>query len=210
MQADDTSNQTLKDRLEKLVISAGDFSKFQVAVICTLMVLIAVGSVVAYVRARPREISVTQSKESSTGAEKRMLAVHVAGAVAKPGLYKLAEGTRVADALSMAGGATPDGMLDDVNLASRLKDGQKILVPRSRESQPSPGTLDQIEGSQLLNVNTADESELEVLPGIGPFLAKRIVEYRRKNGPFSTVEELDNVDGIGPRKLEEFKGQVTI
>jgi competence protein ComEA len=77
-------------------------------------------------------------------------------------------------------------------------------------SQTAPGTTQQEEGSALLNINTADESELDKLPGIGPSLAKRIVEYRRKNGPFSTVEELDNVDGIGPRKLEEVTGQVTI
>ena len=209
MQADDSANQNLKDRLKTFVRSAGDLSKFQIAVICTLLVLIALGSIVAYLRSRPREISVKESKGYSTVDKKRMLTVHVAGAVAKPGLYKLTEGTRVADALAMAGGATPEGILDDLNLASRLKDGQKVLVPRSVGS-PAPGTTQQEEGSALLNINTADESELDKLPGIGPSLAKRIVEYRRKNGQFSAVEELDNVDGIGPRKLEELKGQVTI
>lgn len=168
------------------------------------------GSGVAYLRSRPREISIKESKSISAGEKKRMLTVHVAGAVARPGLYKLAEGTRVADALSMAGGATADGIIDDVNLASRLKDGQKILVPRSGGQISDPGSPRQGEDSTLLNINTADESDLDKLPGIGPSLAKRIVEYRRKNGPFSTVEEIDNVNGIGPRKLEEFKGQVTI
>jgi len=210
MQADDSSNQNLKDRLKLLAGSAGGLSKFQVAVIATLLVLIALGSGVAYLRSRPREISIKESKSISAGEKKRMLTVHVAGAVARPGLYKLAEGTRVADALSMAGGATADGIIDDVNLASRLKDGQKILVPRSGGQISDPGSPRQGEDSTLLNINTADESDLDKLPGIGPSLAKRIVEYRRKNGPFSTVEEIDNVNGIGPRKLEEFKGQVTI
>lgn len=210
MQADDSSNQNLKDRLKLLAGSAGGLSKFQVAVIATLLVLIALGSAVAYLRSRPREISIKESKSISAGEKKRMLTVHVAGAVARPGLYKLAEGTRVADALSMAGGANADGIIDDVNLASRLKDGQKILVPRSGGQISDPGNPRQGEGSTLLNINTADESDLDKLPGIGPSLAKRIVEYRRKNGPFSTVEEIDNVNGIGPRKLEEFKGQVTI
>jgi len=210
MQADDSSNQNIQDRLKTLVRTAGDFSKFQVAVICALLVLITFGALVAYMRSRPREIPVKESKGYSTVDKKRMLTVHVAGAVAKPGLYKLAEGTRVADALTMAGGATPEGILDDVNLASRIKDGQKILVPRSVGIESAPGTTLQEEGSTLLNINTADESELDKLPGIGPSLAKRIVEYRKKNGPFSTIEEIDNVDGIGPRKLEEFKGQVTI
>lgn len=210
MQADDSSNQNLKDRLKLLAGSAGGLSKFQVAVIATLLVLIALGSAVAYFRSRPREISIKESKSISAGEKKRMLTVHVAGAVERPGLYKLAEGTRVADALSMAGGANTDGIIDDVNLASRLKDGQKILVPRSGGQISDPGSPRQGEGSTLLNINTADESDLDKLPGIGPSLAKRIVEYRRKNGPFSTVEEIDNVNGIGPRKLEEFKGQVTI
>src|SRR5450756_146548 len=113
MQADDSSNQNLKDRLKLLAGSAGGLSKFQVAVIATLLVLIALGSGVAYLRSRPREISIKESKSISAGEKKRMLTVHVAGAVARPGLYKLAEGTRVADALSMAGGATADGIIDD-------------------------------------------------------------------------------------------------
>jgi competence protein ComEA len=210
MQADDASSQNPKDRLKALISSAGDLSKFQIAVICTLLVLIVLGAVFAYTRSRPRQISVKEPKNYSSGSRKRMLTVHVAGAVAKPGLYRLTEGSRVADALSMAGGATQDGILDDVNLASRIKDGQKVLVPRSNGDLTASGAPEQSVAGTLINVNTADEAELEKLPGVGPALAKSIVEYRRKNGPFSTVEELDNVEGIGPRKLELMKGQVTI
>ena len=210
MQADDASRQDPKDRLKALMSSAGDLSRFQVAVICTLMVLIVFGAVVAYMRSRPRQISVKETGSFSSRDKKRMLTVHVAGAVAKPGLYRLTEGSRVADALSMAGGATQDGILDDVNLASRIKDGQKVLVPRSNGTLSSEGATEQGGASALINVNTADEEELEKLPGVGPSLAKSIVEYRRRNGPFSTVEELDNVGGIGPGKLELMKEQVTI
>jgi competence protein ComEA len=210
MLANDSSNQNPRDRLKELISSAGDLSKFQVAVICTLLVLIVFGAVVAYTKSRPREISVKEPDNYSSGSGQRMLTVHVAGAVVKPGLYRLVEGSRVADALSRAGGATQDGILDDVNLASRLKDGQKVLVPRSNGNMTAPGAQEKSDGSTLINVNTADEEELEKLPGVGPSLAKSIVEYRRRNGPFSTVEELDNVDGIGPKKLELMKEQVAI
>ena len=198
------------ERIRALIGAVGELTRFQVAVIGTLLVLIALGAVVAYVQSRPREISIKESKNMPVGGQRRLLSVHVAGAVAKPGLYRLEEGSRVADALSTAGGATPDGILDDVNLASRLKDGEKILVPRSSGQGSAPGAVQQSSESTLINVNTADESELDKLQGIGPSLAKRIVEYRRKNGPFPDIEELDNVDGIGPKKLEMFKGQVTI
>src|SRR5450830_1106016 len=128
MQADDSSNQNLKDRLKLLAGSAGGLSKFQVAVIATLLVLIALGSGVAYLRSRPREISIKESKSISAGEKKRMLTVHVAGAVARPGVYKMAEGTRVADALAMAGGATADGIIDDVNSGS-ARHGEHISHP---------------------------------------------------------------------------------
>jgi competence protein ComEA len=210
MQPNNSSIQNLKDKLIAILKSAGELSKLQVTIIGTLLVLIMFGSLVAYMRARPRDVSLKESKQYANSEKKPTLTVHVAGAVARPGLYRLTEGSRVADALSMAGGATTDGILDDVNLASRVKDGEKILVPRSGGGETGPGSPQQATGSALININTAGEPELDQLPGIGPSLAKRIVEYRRKKGPFSTVEELDNVDGIGPSKLEEIKSLVTI
>jgi competence protein ComEA len=210
MQVKDSQFLEYGKKLEDLVKTAGGLTRLQITVIAILLALIAIGAATAYLRSRPREINVKDSRAVSSSEEKRKLTVHIAGAVVRPGLYKLVEGARVADALSMAGGATPDGILDDVNLASRLKDGEKILVPRTGNQQSAPGNPAPSESSTLLNLNTADESDLDRLPGIGPSLAKRIVEYRKKNGPFSTVDEVDDVDGIGPRKLEEFRGQVTI
>ena len=138
------------------------------------------------------------------------LTVHVAGAVNSPGLYKLPEGSRVADALSKAGGASPDALLDNLNLAARLKDGEKVLVPRRSEVTGDTGEVAGAGFTTLVNLNIANAEELDKLPGVGPSLAQRIIEYRKKNGSFSSVEELDNVEGIGPSKMEALKDLVTI
>ena len=212
MQARSSFYSRARDGLGSFLTSAGDLSRFQIGAIVTLILLLLLGATVAYMRSRPREIQVrgSTSTEAPTGGRSRMLTVHVAGAVVNPGLYRVKEGSRVADALSEAGGATPNGLLDELNLAARLKDGEKVLVPprvTQGQDEDEPG---QAGGSSLVNVNTASAEELEKLPGVGPSLAERIVEYRKRNGSFSSAEELDNVEGIGPRRIETLKGLVTI
>lgn len=135
--------------------------------------------------------------------------VHVAGAVRRPGLYKLAESARVAVALERAGGPAGRADLTAVNLAAKVQDGQQIVVPeRGAASAGSTGT-----GSQgavgdtgvPVSLGTATVEQLEQLDGIGPTLATRIVEHRQASGGLSSLDQLAEVDGIGEQRLEALK-----
>lgn len=143
-----------------------------------------------------------------------ILYVHVVGEVAAPGVVELPRGSRVADALEAAGGATPSAVLDGVNLARVVADGEQIVVPDVE--QPStgatvpPGTASSAPGASLVNLNTADQSALETLPRVGPSLAQRIIAWRESNGPFTSVDQLLDVSGIGEKTLEGFRELVTV
>jgi competence protein ComEA len=141
------------------------------------------------------------------------LRVHVAGAVAAPGIYSLPHSAILDDALKAAGGPSPSANLDAVNLAGQLEDGQQVYVP----SIPEPTEAASMDGtpavgaaSGLINLNAATAEELEHLPGIGPNLAQTIVTYRMAHGPFASVDDLLDVPGIGPAKLDQVRGLVTI
>lgn len=136
--------------------------------------------------------------------------VYISGAVAEPDVYELPPEAIVRDAVAAAGGAATDADLDRINLAQSLVDGQHVQVPHvGDEPTPAPAASSS-EGSSgedealagPLNINTADAAELELLPGIGPVIAARIVEYREANGPFTSIEAIQNVSGIGPAKFE--------
>jgi competence protein ComEA len=134
----------------------------------------------------------------------RELVVHVVGAVAAPGLYRLPEGSRIEDAIAQAGGAKPRAALDLVNLASPVADGQQVIVP----ARGRGGTVAAPGGSAALppekvHLNSATLEQLDTLPGVGPVTAQRILDYREANGAFGSVEELDAVPGIGPARLEQ-------
>ena len=135
------------------------------------------------------------------------MAVYVSGAVARPGVYWLRPGAIAQDLVEAAGGLATDADDNQVNLARRLEDGEHIHVPRRGEpAQGSPtGT-----GQPQVDINRAMSEELDALPGIGPQLAARIVAYREANGPFSTVEELQNVEGIGEKTLEHLRPYVVV
>jgi len=210
------TKREIKDRVRKAVEAVGEAARgltgFQTALIIGLLLLLAAGGVLSYVRSRPRPVEVKEVNAGEDSPEERQLTVHVAGAVVNPGLYSLKEGSRVSDAVAEAGGSAPDALLDDLNLAARVKDGQKVLVPRAAGSAAdgSGETQGQSGSPGLVNINTATAVQLEELPGIGPSLAQRIIDYRRKNGTFSSIEEIDNVEGIGPSKLESLRDLVTI
>ncbi|MFF2243919.1 helix-hairpin-helix domain-containing protein [Arthrobacter sp. NPDC058130] len=143
------------------------------------------------------------------------ITVHVAGAVSRPGVVHLPAGSRLHEAIAAAGGATEIGDPDRLNLAAVLEDGQKVQVPVRGEPDQTdaaaggggtaPGSATggtaQLSGGGKVNINTASAEELGTLPRVGPVLAQRIVDWRQQHGRFKTVQELDAVDGIGPKLL---------
>jgi competence protein ComEA len=141
------------------------------------------------------------------------LIVDVAGAVRKPGVFEFAPGDRVIDAVERAGGALEKADLALLNLAAPLTDGQQILVPKKGAAPPTgvpiaggvPGGP-----TTLVNINTADEPTLETLNGVGPVLAAAIIQYRTEHGPFASIDQLDEVSGIGPATVEDLRSQVTV
>lgn len=147
-----------------------------------------------------------------------VVVVHVAGEVRRGGLVRLPEGSRVADAVEAAGGATGEAHLDLVNLAAPVADGTQILIPgpdtpaailESASAQASPGSSGAAAGGGTVNVNSANSAALDTLPGIGPALAQRIIDHREQVGPFGSLEDLGAVSGIGPKMLERLEGQVS-
>lgn len=151
-----------------------------------------------------------------------MIMVHVVGQVARPGVVTLTQGGRVVDAISLAGGASPGADLQHVNLARVLLDGEQVYVPKPGEAVPAaPGPAARgataAEGasgggpaSALVNLNTAEISALDGLPGVGPVLAQRIVDWRTEHGRFTTVDELGEVSGIGEKLLSQIRAKVTV
>lgn len=134
--------------------------------------------------------------------------VHVAGAVKNPGLYALASGGRVADAIAAAGGAGPRADLDLLNLAAPLTDGMKIEV-LTRGAPPTSAPSDPAAPSAV-SLNSADAVALETIPGVGPVTAAAILAYRDEAGPFTSIEQLMDVSGIGPATLESIRPYVTL
>jgi competence protein ComEA len=155
---------------------------------------------------KPAQV-VVEKDDAQGEAAPQGLVVYVAGEVAVPGVYTLAEGSRVADAILAAGGALDQADVGPLNLAEKVRDGQKVYVPRVGETNGQS-----VEGSSgtLVNINSADAKKLQELPGIGPKLAGAIIEYRESKGGFKSVEELKRVKGIGPAKLNEIRELVTI
>ena len=162
--------------------------------------------------------SATHTTPAPTAVPK--VVVHVAGAVKNPGLYELSPEARVHEAIELAGGAV-NADLNQMNLAARVEDGEKIHVPKKgeeiveippeeggkrsratkREAKPTPGSI---------SLNTASAKDLERLPGIGPATARKIIEYRKRSGGFSSVDELLAVKGIGPKKLADIRPYVKL
>jgi len=131
----------------------------------------------------------------------RDVVVHVAGAVSRPGVYRLPAGSRVADALQRAGGAAAGGDQNAINLAARLADGQQILVP-------GPGAPAAKAGAGPISLGTATAGQLDRIDGIGPATARDIIAFRDSHGGLSSIEELDQVSGIGPATMEALRARL--
>jgi competence protein ComEA len=148
--------------------------------------------------------------EPGGGASSRLI-VHVAGAVRRPGVYRLAAGSRVFDAVRRAGGARRRADLAALNLAAKLEDGRQVLVPRRGAVPAAAGgsTAAPAEG-QPLDLNTASADQLDQLDGIGPGMAAAILKYRDQHGGFGSVDELGEVPGIGEKRLASLREQVRV
>ena len=141
----------------------------------------------------------------AASAVKAKLVVDVAGAVRRPGLYRLEQGTRIADAVAIAGGATARADIALVNLAAPLADGEQVVVPRRGAPAASAGAASP---TAPVDLNTASLEQLDGLPGIGPTTAQKILDFRQAHGAFHSLEDLDAVPGIGPSRLAQLKGHV--
>lgn len=160
------------------------------------------------------------SSQQTPPAESDEIVVHVAGAVKKPGVVKIPRGSRVDDAVKAAGGFNSHADPDSVNLAQPLEDGVQVYVPRKGELVQVEGRVGAVRQSDVsgrketpsgkININTASAEQLESLPGVGPATARAIIDYRKQNGGFSSVDELLEVRGIGPKKLEQMRPYVVI
>jgi competence protein ComEA len=151
---------------------------------------------------------------ATTTAPPTRVVVDVVGAVRRPGLYRLAQGARVADAVARAGGSTRKADLSLVNLAALVSDGEQVVVPRRGAGVAAAGAASgsAAGGSGVptgpVHLNSATVEQLDTLPGVGPVTAQKIVDYRQKHGAFTSVDELDAVSGIGPARLDQLRDLV--
>lgn len=200
----------IRERLDGL--SRGELTGLIVVLVLTLG-----GAGLWYMRSLPKPIQVAEAPGlgqvagPAASPSAAAVIVDVAGWVKQPGVYELAAGDRVIDAIERAGGARKGAELSALNLAAPLVDGSQILVPRTGATTGTPGSGGSAPGgTALININTAGATELEALPGIGEVLAATIVQYRTENGPFASVDQLEDVSGIGPSTLEEIRDFVTV
>jgi competence protein ComEA len=178
-----------------------------VAVVLLLLGVRWIRSSEDVVASRPAEAGVAVTSGPGAGGGKGGdLVIHVAGAVRHPGVYKLPDGSRVADAVERAKGASGDALLDGINLAARLADGQQVVVPakaRDGTADGAPAGAAAPEGP--ISLGTATTEQLETIEGIGPVTAGKIVEYREQNGGVASIEELEEISGIGPATVEALR-----
>ena len=194
-----------------------------VLIIMLIVIIVYIGmQTKEYTNYEQLEIS---SEESKVQEEEQTaittIKVHIAGSVVTEGIVELEEGARIADAIQSAGGTTADANMQKINLAHKLQDGQKIYIPNLNEdetaiienggiTESATASRTTINSTGKININTATQTELELVTGVGPSTATKIIEYREENGKFQTVEDIKNVPGIGDSKYESMKEQITV
>jgi competence protein ComEA len=214
----DPSWRERADALVDHVRSLGSFSRAALAiaasagaVLVAIVLLRPAGADPAPEASLPRATA-SAAPASAAPATVQVVIVQAAGAVMQPGLYRLAPGSRVDDLVHAAGGLAPDSDPDRVNLAALLTDGEKVYIPRVGEALPADTQVAGTSSSaaQPIDLNTASIAQLDTLPGIGPATAQAIIDYRSQHGRFKVVDELLNVRGIGPAKLDELRSLVRV
>ena len=189
-----------------------------VAGVCVALVLLAlVGQRLAQAGAtREPDLVVAPLEPVAEAPARSILVVHVVGEVQRPGLYRLRDGARIADAVRRAGGARRSADLAALNLAAPLVDGVQVLVPNRAANEPGAASSSgggvaggAAAGAAAVSLSSATVEELDELPGVGPITAQKIVDYRAEHGPFASVDDLDAVPGIGPTRIEQLRELVT-
>ena len=157
------------------------------------------------------------TEEKNEEVEEKMLILHIDGEVKNPGVVEVKDGARIINVIEAAGGVTEEADLNKINLAYVVSDGQKIHIPSKNDDENTyvydsagENIIDNIKTNSLVNINTATQTELEALNGIGPSTALKIIEYRKKNGKFKSIEEIKEVSGIGTSKYELIKDKICI
>ncbi len=200
--------------------------KTKLAVLITVFTLLCAGLIIYEKETKKEELLEFNNSEAdtddgiSTGKNsvsdkedtKTRIAAYICGEIYEPGVYEVESGARIADVLELCGGVTENAALEFINLAEPVTDGMKIYVPSKEEVDGmSPiQSENNTEDNGLININTADVSELTELPGIGETKASAIVEYRKEAGGFKNVEDLLNVNGIGDSTYEKIKNLICI
>jgi competence protein ComEA len=202
--------ESIRDRLSTL-------SRGELAGVVALAAITVLGAGFWYVRSLPQpvdvraEVAPAPGPTASVTSSSAPILVDVAGWVRRPGVYEFTGGARVIDAIEAAGGARPGAQLDALNLAAPLADGTQILVPKQGAAPPTAVAGSGVAApGGLVNVNTATAEELETLPGIGEVTAQAIIDHRTENGPFTSVDQLLDVTGIGDVTLENIRDLVTV
>jgi competence protein ComEA len=178
------------------------------------VLLVALAGIVALVLAvrhyagarAPRAAPVPVRLDASGQQSAPRLVVHVVGAVRRPGLYRLPDRSRIADAVARAGGATRRADLSAVNLAAPVSDGVQVVVPvRAPPAAAGGSAAAPAAVAGPVHLNTATLEQLDALPGVGPVTAQKIIDYREQHGAFASIDELDAIPGIGPARLEQLR-----
>ncbi|MGN0680840.1 MAG: helix-hairpin-helix domain-containing protein [Candidatus Fimisoma sp.] len=151
--------------------------------------------------------SIVPYEENATESE---IYVDIGGCINKPGVYKIATGTRLFQVIEKAGGLSEDADTDSINMAEEVYDGQKIMIYSANGTGSEEQKYADASDDGKININRADSDELEKIPGVGPATAKKIIEYRTNNGNFSSIEEIKNVSGIGEKTYESMKEYITV
>ena len=180
-----------------------------------LLVIVGAGGAM-YGYSTQDEVIPLDAAEQVSDTVKEQVTVYVTGAVNHPGIVDVDADSRIADAVNACGGALPTADMESVNMAQKLKDGQQVRIPEKhmgavqlQDGKQASENMKGKGGENLVNINTADEKALDSLPGIGPSMAKRIIEYRNTEGMFQSPEDLKKIRGIGEAKYEKLKDKVT-
>lgn len=198
--------------------------------IIIIVIIIVIGIIGYYIYGREKgganiveNEEILVKKEEKQDNENKKIMVHVTGAVKNEGVVTLSENSRIADAVETAGGLTEDADMSKINLAYVLEDGMKLRIPSKNdveeeaeeftedeylvENIPQSNTKSE---KGIVNINKATQTELETLPGIGPSIALKIINYREENGKFTSIEDLKNVNGIGDSKFDNIKEFISV